>query len=250
MVENEFILNFIEKNYILKLDNGFLFYDIVDKKNLSNKEFFSEIEIIFTNSETKQKIFNLVNFWASERKAKLVKDLDQYIKSMDLSLGFIKLINKLKKKFYGSYSESFLIDYFNDYYNKTVIEPELKTLLGEFNNISKKNGFEKILGKFDLKLNFESELQKQFITDYLIKFYKSDILEEKLNDFFNNLIVTLGPRNWRITLIGSGELTRNKLEEIFGDEPQTIYDYIYERFDEWYYNAVERATILAINRNK
>lgn len=82
-----------------------------------------------------------------------------------------------------------------------------------------------------------------------MNWYKDTIIDEKINDLLSQLVVTLGPRNWKVTWIGHGELTRPKIESVFGNQSPSIYEYIMKRYDVWYDSAVEKASDRLISSN-
>jgi hypothetical protein len=85
--------------------------------------------------------------------------------------------------------------------------------------------------------------------EYLLKWYKDTVIDEKIDDLLSQLIITLGPRNWKVIWIGHGELNRPKIESIFGSQSPSIYSYIIKRYDEWYDSAIQIAAENLISKN-
>jgi hypothetical protein len=82
-----------------------------------------------------------------------------------------------------------------------------------------------------------------------LKWYKDTVIDEKIDDLLSQLIITLGPRNWKVIWIGHGELNRPKIESIFGSQSPSIYSYIIKRYDEWYDSAIQIAAENLISKN-
>lgn len=72
--------------------------------------------------------YNVVNDWLNNEKAKLVKDLDDFVKKQNTNKGFVKISESVLKKFSNSekYNKAFVLEYLSDYYNNTVLLPKLE----------------------------------------------------------------------------------------------------------------------------
>jgi hypothetical protein len=253
MTDKKIILNFINRNYTVQLSDKFIIYDKVDKAMVSVESFYLEISIILGDfGKGENNTLNIVRNWFTEQKALLVKDLDSFIKKIDLTKGFNIVSEKIFKKFSDStkYNKGFVLEYFSEYYNETILKPKLELHVEYLKNIqTDKLSFDKTIEDFENKLNFEGFKQQEFAREYLLKWYKDTVIDEKIDDLLSQLIITLGPRNWKVIWIGHGELNRPKIESIFGSQSPSIYSYIIKRYDEWYDSAIQIAAENLISKN-
>ena len=253
MTDKKIITNFITRNYVVQLSESFKVFDKVENNTLSIDSFHNEIRTILGDfGSGEQTTYHIVSNWISEQKASLVKDLDVFVKRQDVKKGFVKISESLLKRFNDNqkYSKSFLLEYLSDYYNQTVLLPKLEKHIQYLKMVeADRLSYDKTIDDFENELKFEGFQQKVFASEYLLKWYKDTIIDKKIDDLFNELVITLGPRNWKVTWIGHGELTRPKIESIFGSQSPSIYQYIMKRYGVWYDAAVERAAERLINKN-
>lgn len=253
MTDKKIVLNFINRNYAVQLSDKFIIYDKVDKNMISVESFYVEIGIILGDfGKGENNTINIVRNWFSEQKALLVKDLDSFMKKTDLTKGFEIVSKKIFKKFSDTtkYNKGFVLEYFSDYYNETILIPKLELHVEYLRNIqTNKLSFDKTIADFENQLKFEGFKQQEFVREYLLKWYKDTVIDEKIDDLFSQLVITLGSRNWKVTWVGHGELNRPKIESIFGNQSPSIYSYIMKRYDEWYDTAISIAAEKLISEN-
>lgn len=253
MTDERLITNFIEKNYSVQLSTNFKIYDKVFNITMDFNNFYEEIEIIIGKfGKNENSVKNIVKSWVNNKKRNLVRDLDDFVKKLDLTKGFDKACEVLLIKFGNEwiYDRGFMINYLSDYYNETILLPKLLLHIEYLKNIDVNLlSFDKTISDFEKEMTFEGFKQREFVREFLINWYKDSVIDEKLNDLFSQLVVTLGPRNWKVTWIGHGELTRPKLESIFGSQSPSIYEYIKGRYDVWFDNAIEKAAEKLISKN-
>jgi hypothetical protein len=253
MTDKKIIINFIKRNYVVQLSEHFKIYDKPENKTLSIDGFHSEIRVILGDfGGGVNSTYNVVNDWLNNEKAKLVKDLDDFVKKQNTNNGFVKISELVLKKFSDSdkYNKAFVLEYLSDYYNNTVLLPKLEKHIEYLKMVdSDRLTYDKTIADFEKKLEFEGFKQREFANNYLLNWYKDTIIDEKINDLLSQLVVTLGPRNWKVTWIGHGELTRPKIESVFGNQSPSIYEYIMKRYDVWYDSAVEKASDRLISSN-
>jgi len=253
MTDKKIILKFITRNYTVQLSDSFKIYDKVENNTLSIDSFHSELRVILGNfGGGEHSTYNVVSDWISEQKATLVKDLDSFVKKQDLKEGFVKISETVLKKFADSqkYNRGFVLEYLSDYYNQAVLLPKLEKHIKYLKMVdTDRLSFDKAISDFETELKFEGFQQREFANEYLITWYKDTVIDEKIDNLFSQLVVTLGPRNWRVTWIGHGELTRPKIESLFGSQSPSIYEYIMKRYDIWYDTAIEKASERLMNNN-
>lgn len=253
MTDKKIITNFINRNYVIQLSDQFKVFDKVENNTLSIDSFHSELRVILGDfGGGENSTYNIVNAWIADQKATLVKDLDDFVKKQDLRKGFVKISESVLKKFADTqkYNKGFVLEYLSDYYNQAILLPKLEKHIEYLKMVdSERLSFDKAISDFETELKFEGFQQREFANEYLMTWYKDTVIDEKINDLFSQLVVTLGPRNWKVTWIGHGELTRPKIESIFGSQSPSIYEYIMKRYDVWYDGAVERASERLMNNN-
>jgi hypothetical protein len=253
MTDKKIIINFIERHYAIQLSDNFKVYDKIDNVILTFDYFYSEIKTILGEfGKGEDSVIKIVNNWVLEKKATLVKDLDSFIKSVDLAKGFDYISDKMFKRFPNEYvyNKGFMIDYASDYYNEKVLIPKLETHIEYLKNINvEKLSYDKTISDFETQMKFEGFKQQEFVRQYLLTWYKDTVIDKKINKLLSELVITLGPRNWIVTWIGHGELTRPKIESTFGSQSPSIYEYIMTRYDKWYEIAVEQAADRLISKN-
>jgi len=253
MTDKKIILNFIERNYAVQLSDVFKVYDKVENNIISVEGFYTEIKIILGDfGEEEDNVINIVKNWVSDKKEQLVKDLDSFVKKIDLTKGFEHISKLMFKKFSDElkYNKGFMLEYASDYYNESVLIPKLQTHVKYLKNIDKnKLSYDKTISDFEHEIRFEGFKQQEFVREYLLKWYKDTVIDEKIDDLLSELVITLGPRSWKVTWIGHGELNRPKIESLFGLQSPSIYEYIMKRYDQWYETAVEIASEKLISKN-
>jgi len=253
MTDKKIIHNFIERNYTVQLSDNFKVYDKVEHNILTIESFYAEIKIILGDfGNESDNVTSIVVNWISDKKGQLVKDLDGFVKKVDLTKGFDYISKLMLKKFSDDfkYNKGFMIEYASEFYNERVLKPKLKFHVQYLKTIDKNRlSYDKTISDFENELKFEGFKQQEFAREYLLKWYKDTVIDEKIDDFLSQLIVTLGVRSWKVTWIGHGELNRPKIESVFGAQSPSIYEYIMERYDEWYDTAVENAAEKLISKN-
>jgi hypothetical protein len=100
----------------------------------------------------------------------------------------------------------------------------------------------------ELSSRLLEDYQDEFILEHyqLIKYAKDDlnnwyaekVIGGKVRDFLNQLVITLGPRNWIVTWIGHGPVSRAKILNNFINEGEFHHKFIIDMYDKWYEEAV------------
>jgi hypothetical protein len=252
MTDEKFILKFLNKNYVVVLDD----IDVKVKEKDTTKTFSFDyfiahrFNLIVGNYliDLDKTSKDVVVEWFKDKKIELVKDLFDYLSNMDTKFGAIQTLTTTLKKFKRKkqYSEKFVIGYFHSYYNDSVIKPRLLEYIGKYENGLNCKEFSE---NFDNQLSLDTPKQQEFARDFLYDWYCKTIIGEKVNEFFSQLVITMGPRNWVVTWIGHGQLTKEKMYRYFPNEPEIILRFISESYDKWYEEAVITASKRYINSN-
>ena len=88
------------------------------------------------------------------------------------------------------------------------------------------------------KLEFDTEKARDYAFSYINDWYSDEILGQQITELFREFVITLGERNWKITWIGHGPVTKEKIEAHFKDETDFQKKLIMMKFNQWYEEAV------------
>lgn len=254
MNDKELVEKYLNRNYVVIADNSYFTVEDIHT---------GKIEKVNTLKKTLIKIFgdfrgefgsclDIFNAWFNLKSDLLVKDLHDYINSQDFSIGSVNLLNLCLKKFSkknkngNNYRSSFIEYYVETKYKEKVLIPKLINYLKE---VKGNDGSRYIISIFHEKLKYETFNLQKYCVDYLNDWYADSILSSKIKTFLRELVITLGPRNWVITWIGHGPLTRKTLLDQFKDETEDHYPFILKMFDEWYEREVMDTSERMLNRN-
>jgi hypothetical protein len=246
MTDEILIVNFLEKNYEVKTDkSSFIVFDKYDEKtmlpNVFNSHFiklFSEF-MIDDNNTSKKILFD----WLSDKKKVLTKNLYIIFDELDSTKRSQKQLETVlkicDKKYKYKYHHDFITNLFLDYYKDKHIIPKLE---------KHKNAFNTNLGSINLIDDFQDDINMEhpqlitFAKDYLNTWYSETVIGVKIKDLLSQLVITLGTRNWVVTWIGHGPLSKSKLLNVFANENEFHHKFILDMYDEWYGEAVIKAS--------
>lgn len=263
MTDEKLINNFLDRYYKVIIDD--VYFKIIDKETEKKYTFktrsreinnLSDFTILFkkifgvftTNDETSLEILSR---WVRIHQDKLIKELSDYVKSINIKEGSTSLLFKTINRFAhgkdsGLYSTNFITEYITEYYNENYMLPFLGKLTKDFNP---KLGSVELIKQISDRLETETTNVYQFALDYLNKWYCENVIGDKMRDFLTQLVITLGSRNWVVTWIGHGPISKDKILSFFKDEENIHYDFIMKAYDDWYEMAVIQASEREMNRN-
>ena len=243
MNEKEYILKFINKNYTVALEgDDFYITTMGVRKKMSISEFNTEISLIFGKNIVveDEELFTITTSWFSELCNELVKDLTDFIASLDYNLGSVKALEETIKYFKGEKSNTFS----DTFITKIIVNqfqcyllPKLTEYLTEDKIIK---GSRLILLDFmdEYHCSHHIEPVQNFISNHIMEWYGDNLVLAKVNDLLSQLVITLGTRNWVVTWIGHGPLSKAAFLKQFSGELEVFEKYILKRFDEWYGDEV------------
>ena len=245
MTDREFIFNFLNKNYTVYADN-----DLFKVKSLATDVAMlpdwaiNEFKVIIGSFSTTcgKNSVDLFNEWFLEKKKEITKKLYDYLDKIKKNNGSIKMFSDLRKKFKKSeYSQPFMLKILIEFYIEKYMKPMVKEFIDSFtgDNTLTSN---KIQEYFNKKLDHETDEVRDFAYDYLNEWYCDNILEDKINELFNEFIIILGEKNWIVRWIGHGTLTNEKLSSNFRGENEVIMKYIKRKYEKWYDDNVVKAS--------
>jgi hypothetical protein len=252
MTEEKFIVKFLNRHYNVKLDNLDVMVVEKETKNKYRFDFFvtHRFNVIIGNYyiDDKRSSFDVVKSWFLGLKEKLTQDLYDYLQINCYKYSATSGLNVILKKFgnKNKYSVEFITAYFHSYYNEYVIAPRVEKYLKNYQSGVK---YKELSENFDKELSLDTYKQVEYAKELLYKWYSENVINDKVKEFFQELVITMGPRNWVVTWIGHGPLTKEKMHKYFIGESEIIYEFIENAYDEWYSEAVVAASERYISSN-
>lgn len=237
MTDEKLIVDYLERNYTLKASEySFVFFDKINKDEIIPDIFANTIFLkVFGDFKTddSNKSLNILNEWYHIKKRTLTEKLysifDKTINKEDKSK---KTLEKILKKCEGlEYGKTFITNLFLEDYKDKILIP----ILDNYKlNINDKSGSSAMINDLETMLIGEEFKLIEFSKEYLNKWYSETIIGEKVKDFLSQLVITLGSRNWVVTWIGHGPLSKNKLLNQFSNENEVVSELIIHMYDKWY----------------
>lgn len=233
--EEEYIEEYITRSYeVITMATSFGISDKVGKKTFTLDSFKKEIEQILMSAS-----FPVIDIWYERESKELVTDLDIYFKTIDFSSdNSLVILNNLIRHFdlsektKGKYNTGFIKSYFYEYHKIKNINPRLNDYVKNINNSNE------IVNIIADDLEYEPSFIRDYVLTYLNDWYCQSILGEKIQDLFRQFVVTLGKQNWKVTWVGHGEVTREKIKQHFPDESEPILKIIFEKYSNWYQEEI------------
>lgn len=197
----------------------------------------------------------------------------------DNSLNDTFITNQFTKFYYRKFMNDKVLEYLTKvdtkkgaiyYYNEinVVFNLDIKTfsfqIICEFNTVYKaklKIKLDGYLGSLDRNVtsldlinNFnlcvlEDDTMVEYCTKYLNEWYSVNVLNDKVDMFLKELVITLGRTDWLVTWVGHGKITKDKLLSHFMKEDKYHEKYILHKYDEWYEAEVIEASEKAMKNN-
>lgn len=254
MTDEKLIHDFLEKNYRVLTDD--VYFKVAEKdsyKRVTVNEFLQTFKTIFGDFTTidNETSIELFYKWFSSHKRILVKTLADYVESLDMKEGSVSILFKTINRFShgkdsGLYTGNFIEQYVTDYYKENVITPMLKKTISDFKT---ELGSKILVDSIADRLEYETPKIYEYAVSYLNNWYADSVVGGKMRDFLSQLVITLGTRNWVVTWIGHGPLSRDKILAQFKNETEFHHEFIMKMFDDWYSEAVIDASERELNRN-
>jgi hypothetical protein len=248
MTDEKLILNFLDKNYDVKTDRqSFIFFDKSDEKTFAPRDFNLHFLKIFgdfdIDNDNDNKSTTILQSWFSLKKRVLTKNLYELFDSLDnteRSQKQLSIVLKLcNKKYKYEYHEDFVTSLFLDYYKDKFITPKLDEYVKSFNS---ELGSKKLIDDFQDEFILEHHQLITYIKEHLNRWYSETVIGGKVKDLLSQLIITLGPKNWVVTWIGHGPLSKATLLKNFLNESEFHHNFIIDMYDKWYEEAVIEAS--------
>jgi len=251
MTDEKLIIDYLEKNYTIKTDSySFVFRDNFSKYEMLPDSFKNTIFLtIFGNFKTDNgnRSLDILTDWYYLKKRILTENLysifSNTINKEDKSK---KTLENILKKCEGlEYSKTFITNLFLDDYKDKIIIP----ILDDYKlNIDGETGSLVMISRLEQILDGEEEKLVEFSKDYLNHWYSETMIGEKVRDFLSQLVITLGAKNWVVTWIGHGPVTKEKLLNQFSNENTYVYELIIQMYEKWYDENIIEASEKIMNK--
>ena len=217
----ELIGNYLEDLYEIKFgDKGFIIKELYNDRKWSNKRLiYLDVTLVFSRFVTKEGLSteDLCDIWYYSKVTDLINKLPieglsdlkcEDIKKMIIRDGYDALLEKIA----NNYIESI------NYEPKNSKELILKL---SFNDMFDSDGIN------DVPRDISRILEKWYFDKYVL---------EHLTQLLRQLVVTLGPTDWKVTWIGHGPYTLESLRMEFDMDNETgsINNKILNHYDEWF----------------
>ncbi len=222
MTEADFILSILDEHYsLITGDISFLIKDNFTNEKYHCYEFKVDVFIkIIGDYQINDNLSSIIIFnnWLNSKKELLVKDLYDYLNSMDLSKGGVILSDEIHDRFITNpnYSYAFINNYFNDYYYEKVIIPNT---VDHFDKLDWNRNIVYLLDTLYKKHSKDTSHHNHLITLALKSYYKNNILKTKIDNRIREI---------------------NALTEVKVFDKDFIEQYsnhnIKSLFDEWYFD--------------
>ncbi len=250
MTDEILIHKHLEKNYkVTTSTSDFAVLDILDDNSMSPHDFVKRFQTIFgeftsVDNETSTQIFYR---WFNIKKREIAKELMDYFDNMDGSRGSGMHLYACLAHFKGNekFGEAFVTNNFNAYYNEKFIMPKVTEYVKQV-NVEK--GSKLMVDEFITSLEYEGFVQKDKALQALNDWYSEKVIGDKVKNFLGELVMTLGKRNWQVTWIGHGPITKRQFLDRFKDESDFHHEFILRMYDDWYDTKVIDASERMMNR--
>jgi hypothetical protein len=235
ITEVAYITDYINKNHeVVILPHGFGVLNKSNGRKITFDSWKTELFIIFTKS-----CYPIIKKWYTDKSDNLTKDLKERISKIKYQGGpSMDLYESLVKEFdtdpntKNKYTASFIKRYFYEHHKNTNIIPKLEEIV---KTIKDADGIMNVVAEF---IELEPSDIRDFIIEYVNEWYTTSIIGERITDFFRQLVVTDSINGWKVTWIGHGELTRDKIRYVFESESEQIIKIIFKKYSKWYEDEI------------
>lgn len=251
MTDEKLIIDYLEKNYTIKTDSySFVFSDNFSKDEMLPDIFKNTIFLtIFGNFKTDNgnRSLDILTDWYHLKKRTLTEKLysifDKTTNKKDKSKKTLE--NVIKKSKGLGYNQTFITNLFLEYYRDKMLIPVLDDYKLDING---ETGSLVMINRLERVLDGEEEKLVEFSKDYLNHWYSETMIGEKVRDFLSQLVITLGVKNWVVTWIGHGPVTREKILNQFSNENKYVYELIIQMYEKWYDEKIIEASEKIMNK--
>lgn len=261
MSDEKFILDYLNAHYDVVYSDrhpmgGFFIGDKETEKVIGNISTFTQhFKMIFSNYRISGSLTSvgLMHLWFDERKNLKIRSLDVYINKVINKTNSNRLvINATKKfgnpkKFFDYLGANIVKKHVNEVYFERIIRPDLDLVIEKYQNlkyITSQHLYDEVMKE----KSGENEHIKGFTREFIGKWYCDNFLDDKLNDLYSQLVITMGRTNWVVTWIGHGKMDVYRFLEQFRGEIPNVVAVVKSRYEQWYLDTVTEATERIMNQ--
>ena len=249
MTDKDFINKILNKNFTITFNDkqdDFVVKPLYDEGLIfSYTTFLTEVySLIYGDTNPTNDTFGLyVKEWYDEAVERVVIDIISFIKKTKKNKGSVTLINRAIKKFSKKYFPELITKVCDDYYTKTYLIPNVNVFIEKLSSYGEVKGSQYLAKAFiDTTGLHENEKQIKIAKKIIVEWYEKNHLQKNIQKFLDQLILVLGPRNWEVKQIGSGKYDSISILKSFPNEDPSTYPLITQKFNEWYEEAVIKAS--------
>jgi len=252
ITEDTFILDYLERNFIVSTSEYHYYVtEAIPQLELNKTYTFATFQQYYEKLFTKSTMY-VFNTWFEQKTSALVKELEDYVDTLENTDGGLAMLDKIITRFKNpngviKYHDSFIMNFFDKYYRKKWLIPMLNELKETF--LSSHGKSASMLAIVDNKLEFDTERHRDYAFSYINEWYSDEILGQQITALFREFVVTLGERNWKITWVGHGPVTKEIIEAHFKDETDFQKKLVMMKFNQWYELAIIEASERQIKHN-
>jgi hypothetical protein len=231
MTDEQLVKSFLDKNYSLKA--SFVRYYVVEKqsdKEFSEKSFNDEISNIFGHINGLKSYFEE---WFDNKKSDLLKEIYDEFGLLDFSKRSVELMAVLfELELSKKYDKPFVEQVFEDYYFNYILKNKIKKFIVE--KYEEKTCSSDLIRLALELLNGETPSIVEKSEAMINEWYFENVFSKKIDFFFKEAKLVLGPTNWMVIHPYYGKLNTDKLSKHFPEE--TIYQtsVLNKQYDDWY----------------
>lgn len=260
MNDEEFILNYLNAHYdVVYTDNimgGFFIGDKESETLVGNiTSFTHHFKMMFSNYRISGSLTSveLMHRWFNERKDLKIRSLDIYLNKVIHKTNSDRLVtNAIKrfgnpKKFFDYLGPNIVKKHVNEVYFERIIKPDLDLVIEKYKNlryITSQHLYDEVMKEKPGENPHITGLTEEFIG----KWYCNNFLDDKLNDLFGQLVITMGRTNWVVTWIGHGKMGVYRYLEQFRGEIPNVLAVVKSRYEQWYLDSITEATERIMNQ--
>ena len=232
MTDEHLVKSFLDKNYSLKASS--VSYYITEKqseKEFSKDSFNYEITSVFGNISDLEIYFEE---WFDNKKVELLKEIYDEFALLDFKKRSVQLMGFLSElELNKKYDRPFVIQIFEDYYFNYVLKDKVKNFIEETFE-DKKTSSSDLIRLASPILTEETPSIIEKAEAMINEWYFENVFSKKIDFFFKEAKLVLGPTNWTVIHPYYGKLKTDKLSKHFPEE--TIYQtsVLNKQYDDWY----------------
>lgn len=192
---------------------------------------------------------DLIVDWFESKKAQVTKKLLDYLDKLDKNDrgGSNKILFRMLQDFDGDpmITSEMIVAFLESYYTTNILE---KILEEKFNELDPStvtpedfNDIKKHLQATETEKIYE--LAKKKLNDW----YSKTVVGDKLEDLFSQFVITLGKTDWKVTWVGHGPVTEEKILKHLRLDTNAHNEYVLNQYQEWFEQAVIDASEKEMN---